>query len=197
MKQFNFATCLSGSGSVLLSAVLIAGCAESGSSDSATGQEPAAATIEAPDSIRSWSLTSMTHQSKDVSLATTQPTLDFQKGEIRAWAGCNHISGPVTLRQDGRVTMNELGMTEMACDGPVMTIEMAYWGVLSKVTRFEVRDGKLILSDGSPDNQLVFQPAGTQIDPLPDEPAGDRNEADTVTIENPDDSANDDSVTAE
>ncbi len=72
-----------------------------------------------------------------------------------------------------------------------MGIESSYWTVLNSVDRFEVSDGVLTMSGGSPDNQLVFRPAEKQIKPVPDEQLGDPEEtvsydfeSDSVTIEN-------------
>ena len=177
----------------LCSPVFFTGCTESDSSVDSPGiAEPAVAIIAAPEDIHSWTLTSMTQKGKEISLGEISPSLQFGNDQrAKAYAGCNHIDGKMTLQEDGRIVLGEFSMTEMGCAGPVMGIEIAYWHVLSTASRFEVSDGVLTMSDGSPDNQLVFKVAEKQIKPVPDEQLGDPEEAvsheveaDSVTIEN-------------
>ena len=181
---------------VLCSPVFLTGCTESDSSADSTGiakpAEPAVTIIAAPEDIHSWTLTCMTQKGKEVSLGEISPSLQFgNKQRAMAYAGCNHIDGKMTLQEDGRIVLGEFSMTEMGCAEPVMSIENSSWAVLSSVNRFNHKDGLLTLSDGSPDNQLVFKPAEKQIKPVPDEQLGDPEEtvsdeaqADSVTIEN-------------
>ena len=197
---------------VLLTAVLLAGCADSDSSTDSATTDSAAITVAAPGGIHSWTLTSLTHGAKSVPLGETSPSIQFRtRQRVNAYAGCNHIDGQMTLQEDGRIATGEFGMTEMACLGPAMDIEVAYFMVLSAATQFEVKDGVLTMSDGSLDNQLVFKATDKkatdkkatdkkatdkkatdkQIKPVPDDQLGDPDEtvsnaaeADTLTIEN-------------
>lgn len=177
----------------LCSPVFLAGCTESDSStDSSGSTSSAATTIAAPGGVHSWTLTSLTLGGKEISLEDISPSLQFgNEQRASAYAGCNHIDGKMTLQEGGRIMLGEFGMTEMGCGEPMMSIESSYWTVLNSVNHFEVSDGVLSMSDGSPDNQLVFKVAEKQIKPVPDDQPGDPEEtvsheveADTVTIEN-------------
>lgn len=179
---------------VLCSPVFLTGCTESDSSaDSVVAStDSAATTIAAPGGIHSWTLTSMIREGKEISLGEISPSLQFgNEQRALAYAGCNHIDGKMTLQEDGRIVLGEFSMTEMGCAEPMMGIESSYWTVLNSVNRFEVSDGVLTLSDGSPDNRLVFKAAEKQIKPVPAEQLGDLEEtasheveSDSVTIEN-------------
>ncbi len=82
--------------------------------------------------------------------------------EAAGWsgdAGCNSFQVLGTLNADGRVMIEDITWTEMACSPELLTFESACLGEMTNVTHFELDDGILILSDGSPDHQLTYQPA--------------------------------------
>ena len=71
---------------------------------------------------------------------------DPEPGRLSGSAGCNRYFGKVEVDSGEMIfSTSQMGMTRMACSQPIMDQETAFMDLLSQVTRFEVRDGKLFL----------------------------------------------------
>lgn len=86
-------------------------------------------------------------------------------GRITGTAGCNRYMGTYAVDGDS-IELDGAAATRMACEGPVMAQEQAYFEVLSEVETYSVNDGHLVLeADGeavarfAPQSQEL---AGTQ-----------------------------------
>lgn len=95
-------------------------------------------------------------------------TLSFEKNEVTGNTGCNLLSGTYRAKPDGTLAFTETEVTERACEH--MELEAKFLDVLETVRNFEVKQGVLVLSDGTAANRLEFAPlelthlplAGTQ-----------------------------------
>jgi heat shock protein HslJ len=82
-------------------------------------------------------------------------TMSIDGNEVSGRAACNSYFGTVTV--DGnRITIGELGATEMGCRPAVMEAEAAFLAALLEVTTFD-RDGNRLTLSG-PDTGLSFEP---------------------------------------
>jgi heat shock protein HslJ len=81
--------------------------------------------------------------------AGVESTLEFSANRVTGSAGCNRLTGPVTI--DGaHLTFGALATTRRMCPPPAMEQEQRLLAVLANVRRFEGREGKLLLlGDGS------------------------------------------------
>jgi len=128
--------------------VLVAGCAGPGAPP-ATGGQPASsgppAGSEPADVEGPWALVAGTVDGNAIPLVDGHPiTIRFDGTEVGGTAACNSYGGRVTS-VDARLTITDLGMTDMACEAAVMAAESAYIGALVKVTRIAAVDDELIL----------------------------------------------------
>jgi len=80
-------------------------------------------------------------------------SLAFVGGTLTAWAGCNTMSGPYTVT-DGKLLVESMATTEMACDAALMAQEQWLAGVLSAEPWVSL-DG-VSLSLGTDDSTLLF-----------------------------------------
>lgn len=88
-------------------------------------------------------------------LADAEVTLSFTEAEVSGNAGCNSYSGGYSL--DGStLAFTPLISTMMACEGPLMDQESAFFAALQASESVSVEDGQLTLSaaDGQ---SLVFE----------------------------------------
>ena len=67
-------------------------------------------------------------------------------GDFHGTVGCNSISGKITV-SDGEIDIGEPVVTEMACEGPAMTLEAAYLPALLEVTNGKIA-GRLMDLEG-------------------------------------------------
>ena len=79
----------------------------------------------------------------------TQPTLQFEDGQVSGNAGCNHYGGSYQVKGDA-ISFGALSQTEMACMDPegVMVQERTYLDLLGSTDRFELVDDVLKLFAG-------------------------------------------------
>lgn len=82
---------------------------------------------------------------------------DTASGQVLGSGGCNRYFGEIEVDQDEkRIKVGFLGLTRMACQESVNQQETAFISILEKVTRYDVENGKMILTtdDGQ---MLVFE----------------------------------------
>jgi heat shock protein HslJ len=94
-----------------------------------------------------WLLTGYNHTHP---LEGTQPTIQFEDGQVSGNAGCNHYGGSYQIRGDA-ISFGEISSTEMACQDPVgvMNQEQTYLDLLRSADRFALTDGVLTLFSGA------------------------------------------------
>jgi heat shock protein HslJ len=113
------------------------------------------------DTSGTWQLTSGRTDAGEVPILDDHPiTLTITGDEIGGTAACNRYGGRLAVR-DGRLTIDNLAMTAMGCEGPVAASEAAYTGALGMVTTIGREDEELVLS--GPAAELRF----SQLPPPP------------------------------
>jgi heat shock protein HslJ len=60
----------------------------------------------------------------------SEPTAEFGEDRVSGTTGCNGYFAGYTL-EDGRLSLTAVGMTMMACDGPIGDLEMVFVKVLN------------------------------------------------------------------
>jgi len=78
-------------------------------------------------------------------------TIRFESdGSAGGSAGCNSFAGGYTAGDDGSLSIEAGGMTQMACEEPLMRLETAYVAALGEVTSWQVLDegAGLVLAGG-------------------------------------------------
>jgi heat shock protein HslJ len=106
-----------------------------------------------------WSLESYGPASAPVTTPEgVKATLVIQAdGSVGGSSACNSFFGTLTL--DGeKASFTGLGRTLMACDAERMSLEDAYLAALESAHSMALRDGRLLISYGSADEQLAFAP---------------------------------------
>ena len=82
-------------------------------------------------------------------------TMSIVGGDVSGRSACNSYFGSVTIDGD-RLTIGQLGSTEMGCEPAVMTAESAFITALLDVTTFDRAGDRLTLS--GPNSDLLFEP---------------------------------------
>jgi heat shock protein HslJ len=108
------------------------------------------------------SLAGTSWQAISVSGATpvqgSEPTLVFADEEqVNGNTGCNGFFGGYAYG-DGEIEFTNIGMTLMACDGPISALEAAYTQALNAATTAAIDDGGQLVLRG-PGGDIVFTPA--------------------------------------
>jgi len=87
----------------------------------------------------------------------TQPTLQFEDGQVSGNASCNHYGGSYQIKGDA-ISFNAIFHTEMGCTDPegVMEQERTYLELLGAAQRFDLVDGVLTIFAG-PQQALTFE----------------------------------------
>lgn len=75
----------------------------------------------------------------------TRVTAVFEAGEVGGSAGCNLYGGFYDLADDGTLFIEIGGMTEMACEEPLMALDQAYVSALAEVTSASATEETLTL----------------------------------------------------
>ncbi len=92
----------------------------------------------------------------------TRVTIRFEPdGSAGGSAGCNSFGGSYSAGDDGSLTIEAGGMTQMACEEPLMQVETAYVAALGEVGSFTVTDegaGLLLEGTETPLAYLAEQP---------------------------------------
>jgi heat shock protein HslJ len=119
----------------------------------------------------SWQLITGRANGSDVPILDDHPiTLTIEGSEIGGTAACNSFGGRLTV-SDGRLQIEDLGMTAMACEEAAMAAEAAFTSALAAVTSIEGDGHQLVLR--GPDVELRF-------DSLPEPPTSEL--ADTTWV---------------
>lgn len=124
---------------------------EGGSSGSADpGGAGGAGGIEPSLAGRSFLATSVTADGKPKTLAPgTRIRLQFMAdGRLLADAGCNSMQGPVSTGA-AKLTVRDLSMTEMGCDGPRHAQDEWLAGFLEAGPSWQLTDGRLSVTSGT------------------------------------------------
>ena len=157
---------------LVLIACLMGGCqpaAEQSAPPADTGSEggqPAAMSIESGSVVAIedilWQLESLLVDSGEMGSPLPETVIDirFSDGGLGGSAGCNRYFGSYTLEGERGLTVSsEMGSTQMACAPPVNDQEQLFLSRLSRVARWNVETGSLVLSDQSGQTLLEFRPA--------------------------------------
>jgi heat shock protein HslJ len=110
-----------------------------------------------------WQLTSGTSGGTAIPLVAGRGVTLVIAGDTVSGQVCNQYSGTIAV-SGTRVTFSNISMTEMACDGPLMTEEAAYHAALASVET-ATRNGSVLVLSG-PKVELRFERTAQ----LPDAP---------------------------
>jgi heat shock protein HslJ len=89
----------------------------------------------------------------------SEPTLVFTANEVNGTTGCNQFFGGYTY-DAGSISITNVGMTMMACEGPISEVEAGYTAALNGATSVTVDDGGQLLLSGSA-GEVLFAPDST------------------------------------
>ena len=89
-------------------------------------------------------------------VAGSEPTLVFAADQVSGTTGCNQFFGGYTYAE-GSIKFDQVGMTMMACDDPIGTVEMAYTAALNGATTVTIDDGGQLLLSGTA-GDVLFRP---------------------------------------
>lgn len=108
----------------------------------------------------SWVLTAL---NKNRPIGGTQPTIQFENGQVSGNAGCNHFGGSYQIKGD-TISFSALEMTEMACMEPEggMEQELTYLELLGAAQRYELVDGILTIF-ADLEQTMTFQARSTTV----------------------------------
>jgi heat shock protein HslJ len=132
---------------VVLTAAVVAGCGDSGSSDGSASTGPA---TSADLAGRTFVSTGVTQAGQPYDLVKgSRITVSFDDGRVSANAGCNSMSGGASL-DGGILTVDSGGLatTEMACDQPLMDQDTWLSGVLTSGPTVTLDADRLTLASG-------------------------------------------------
>lgn len=77
-------------------------------------------------------------------------TIRLEDGEAGGTAACNLYGGTYEVGGAGAISIRVEGMTEMACDDPVMALEAAFVDALGGVTSYRFEGDDLVLEGAGP-----------------------------------------------
>jgi heat shock protein HslJ len=107
------------------------------------------------DAVGDWQLTRGTVDGIDIPLVAESPvTMTVEGSRVSGRAACNQYGGEMVVA-DGEVSFGALMQTEMACEEPLMSIESAFLGAMSRV-RAAALDGDALTLRG-PGVELAFE----------------------------------------
>ena len=87
---------------------------------------------------------------------TTEMTLE--SGKATGSGGVNSFTGRYEAFDDGRIRFGQPAATMMAGPPAAMEQESTFFSAMEKATRFEINQGKLVLSDSDNNTLLVMAP---------------------------------------
>ncbi|HLA56637.1 MAG TPA: META domain-containing protein [Flavobacterium sp.] len=79
--------------------------------------------------------------------------LHINIGQFTGFAGCNRLKGKLDITEGNHIKFNDLITTKMSCMPE--NKEPAFLQALQSITKYEIKDNALLLSDGN-QTQLVF-----------------------------------------
>jgi heat shock protein HslJ len=93
-----------------------------------------------------WVLVSATVDGTDIPLVEgAEVTLTIEGDEVTGRAACNSYFGVIET-DDGGVVIGQVGMTEMACEPPLMEVESAYLSAIGRVDSAEIEGETLVMT---------------------------------------------------
>lgn len=85
------------------------------------------------------------------------PTIEFSADRISGTGSCNRYFGSYEVGGEGdALQISQIGSTEMACEGPIMAQEQAYFAALSATHSYRLVEDTLVLS-GADGSRIVFR----------------------------------------
>lgn len=114
-----------------------------------------------PDLVTTWRLISYTTAAGQTWTPGTLTTITlrfFNDGTISGNSGCNDYRGTFRITGENSLAMGITGMTKMICGiGGVMELETEYTTLLPEMTHYSISGGKLLLSDTTGNNRMLFE----------------------------------------
>jgi heat shock protein HslJ len=140
----------------VLAVFVLAGCARLGAGGATgSGASGDRSAVQPYQLAGLWELASGTGPDGQLSVPPGwKVTLAFEEDRISGQA-CNLYSGTYRLGAGGAIGFSSMGMTEMACEEPMMSLEAAYHAALSAVDQAAVSGSNLTLSGD--DVELIFE----------------------------------------
>ena len=91
----------------------------------------------------------------------SEPTIEFTEDRIAGTGGCNRYFAGYKLA-DEALSLTPVGMTMMACDGPIGDLEMVFVRVLNAAETAAVdAEGRLVIAGAS--GSAVFVPGASSV----------------------------------
>jgi heat shock protein HslJ len=148
------------SAAALLILLLLAACARFGPGGSIPGNGPPA--ITPAQLAGAWQLDHGSGPGGALTIPAGAPVTIAFEGDRVSGRACNIYGGTYRLGESGELTLSAMGMTEMACEEPLMSLEAAYHAALALVKTATLDGGGLALhGDGA---ELVFTRAPVNTD---------------------------------
>jgi heat shock protein HslJ len=133
---------------ILILLIAVVGCSQPGAEVSPSPSAPQ--TLEGS----AWRAISV---SGAAPVSGREPTLIFTSDQqVNGNTGCNGFFGGYAYG-DGEIEFTNVGMTLMACEDPVNTVEAAFTKALNAATTATVDDGGQLLL-GGPGGDILFAP---------------------------------------
>ena len=89
----------------------------------------------------------VTEDGEERALVTdTMLRIEFTSGEVRANAGCNHLSGPIESTDDGVLTVGGMGGTEMGCSAELHAQDDWIIELFTSSPAWSLDDDRLVLT---------------------------------------------------
>lgn len=130
--------------------VILAAC-------STTVKQPVETTMISANDLAThqWVLTKVDNKALELQQPFKAPTLQLNE-ELGAsgHAGCNRYFGQAELK-DGKLRIEKMGMTMMACPAPAMEMEQLMSSTLMDWSQASIVGNELVLS--SPEHTLIFK----------------------------------------
>lgn len=143
---------------VIAAALLMTACANS-EEDASTSGTDADGNVYGPDSVSfagDWTVTDLQRDDEQIPApASANTSFRFADGRIAGTAGCNQMSGPLALADDGSAVVGILALTRKLCpDSELMMFESSLAEAIGAVDRWQ-RDADLLVLTG-PDVGIIF-----------------------------------------
>ncbi len=138
---------------ILALPVILAACAANNSSTSQVIAEADLAT-------HNWVLTKVDNKAVDLPEPFKAPNLELSTDlSANGHSGCNRYFGQAELK-DGKLRVEKMGMTMMACPEPAMEMERVMSSTLMEWSDASITGNELTLTN--PDHTLTFKRTETQ-----------------------------------
>lgn len=102
-----------------------------------------------------WRLTELSGEALPAGRQQAAVTVRFAEGRVQGFTGCNQFNGPYTL-EGNRFTPGNLGVTQMACSEPAMSLERGFLDAFSGAFDLALAGDTLTLAPPEGGAPLVF-----------------------------------------